>query len=92
VFFPEIKIRGVLLTMFDGRTNLSNEVVKEVNRYFPNLVFRTIIPRSVRLAEAPSFGQPISIYSPNSIGAIAYDTLAKEILSSDGVAIPDLIK
>lgn len=90
--FPSLSIRGVLLTMFDGRTNLSNEIVEEVKRYFPNQVFKTIIPRSIRLAEAPSFGQPISIYSPNSVGALAYDALTRELLEGDGIAIPSPIK
>jgi chromosome partitioning protein len=85
---PELTIRGVLLTMYDGRTNLSNDVVAEVRRYFPQQVFETIIPRSVRLAEAPSFGQPISIYAPSSTGADAYSALAREVLQEDGVMIP----
>ncbi len=85
--FPGLTIRGVLLTMFDSRTNLANEIVEEVKRYFPNQVFHTIIPRSVRLAEAPSFGQPISLYSPNSVGALAYDALTREILQGDGLSI-----
>ncbi len=92
VLFPELKVRGVLLTMFDSRTNLANEIVNEVKRYFHNLVFQTIIPRSIRLAEAPSFGQPISLYAPKSIGAVAYDALSREILATDGVIIPDLVK
>ena len=74
--------------MFDSRTNLSNDVVKEVRRYFPNEVFQTIIPRTVRLAEAPSYGQPISTYSPSSSGALAYAALAREILEGDGICIP----
>lgn len=86
--FPELKVRGVVLTMFDGRTNLANEVVEEVRRYFPDQVFSTVIPRSVRLAEAPSFGQPISAYAPNSSGAQAYATLAQEVLTGDGVNLP----
>jgi chromosome partitioning protein len=85
---PNLRIRGVLLTMFDGRTNLSNDVVKEVRRYFPDQVFQTVIPRTVRLAEAPSYGQPISIYAPNSIGASSYSELAKEMLEGDGIKIP----
>lgn len=87
---PELHIRGVLLTMFDSRTNLSNDVVKEVQRYFPDQVFQTIIPRTVRLAEAPSYGQPISVYAPNSIGANSYADLAKEVLEGDGITIPVL--
>lgn len=81
--FPELKVRGVVLTMFDNRTNLSTDVVKEVNRHFPNQVFKSIIPRSVRLAEAPSYGLPISEYAPTSVGAEAYEALAKELLKGD---------
>lgn len=86
--FKELAIRGVLMTMFDGRTNLANDVVKEVRRYFPDKVFDTVIPRSVRLAEAPSYGQPISYYAPSSPGALAYSSLAREVLEQDGVRIP----
>ncbi len=86
--FPQLSIRGVLLTMFDGRTNLANDVVKEVRRFFPDQVFETVIPRSVRLAEAPSYGQPISYYAPSSPGAVAYAALAREVLERDGVHIP----
>ncbi len=85
---PDLTIRGVLLTMFDGRTNLSNDVVNEVKRFFPKQVFETIIPRSVRLAEAPSFGQPVSVYAPSSTGAEAYAALAREIMIKDGVTMP----
>ena len=88
--FPELKIRGVLLTMFDGRTNLSNDVVDEVRRHFTDSVFAAIIPRTVRLAEAPSYGQPISVYAPSSNGAESYTALAREILSGDGIEIPAL--
>ncbi len=80
---PNLRIRGVLLTMFDPRTNLSGDVVEEVKKYFPNQVFQAIIPRSVRLAEAPSYGIPISIYDPNSSGGRAYRALADEILAMD---------
>jgi chromosome partitioning protein len=86
--FPALQVRGVVLTMFDARTNLSNDVVHEVRRHFPDLVFETLIPRSIRLAEAPSYGQPISVYSPNSTGAGAYASLAREILAGDGLQIP----
>lgn len=85
---PDLLIRGVILTMFDSRTNLANDVVEEVKKYFPEQVFKTIVPRSVRLAEAPSYGIPISLYSPGSVGAQAYQTLAREILSEDGHEIP----
>ena len=88
--FPELQFRGVLLTMYDGRTNLSNDVVEEVRRHFKDLVFTTIIPRTVRLAEAPSYGQPISVYAPSSNGAESYSALAREILSGDGIDIPIL--
>lgn len=85
---PNLKVRGVLLTMFDVRTNLSADVVQEVRRYFPNQVFETIIPRTVRLAEAPSFGLPVSVYSPESTGAHSYAAFARELLQGDGVRIP----
>ena len=75
----------VVLTMFDIRTKLSSDVVHEIHRHFPDQVFNTIIPRSVRLAEAPSYGQPISVYAPGSNGSIAYSNLAREILMGDGV-------
>ena len=88
--FPELRLRGVVLTMFDGRTNLSNDVVNEVQRFFPEQVFQSIIPRTVRLAEAPSYGQPISVYAPSSNGAQAYATLAREVLEGDGIHIPVL--
>lgn len=82
--FTGLKVRGVILTMFDGRTRLGQDVVNEVRRFFPNQVFQTIIPRSVRLAESPSYGEPIAFYSPNSPGAKAYEALSMEILSQDG--------
>ena len=84
VLFPELRVRGVILTMFDPRTNLSADVVREVNNHFPGQVFKSVIPRSVRLAEAPSYGLPISAYAPNSVGAKAYESLAKELLIGDG--------
>jgi len=83
--FPELSIRGVLLTMFDGRTNLSSDVMSEVQKFFQDKVFSTFIPRSIRLAEAPSFGMPISVYAPDSSGARAYRSLAMEMLTADGV-------
>lgn len=81
--FPELTVRGVVLTMFDNRTNLSTDVVEEVNKHFPNQVFKSVVPRSVRLAEAPSYGLPISEYAPTSVGALAYEALAKELLKGD---------
>jgi chromosome partitioning protein len=87
--FPELCVRGVVMTMFDGRTKLSNDVVAEVHKYFPDKVFQNVIPRSVRLAEAPSYGQPISMYMPASVAAHAYAALAREVLEADGIHIPD---
>lgn len=81
--YPDLRVRGVVLTMFDKRTNLANDVVAEVNNHFPQQVFKAIIPRSIRLAEAPSYGLPISAYAPNSVGAKAYDALAKELIEGD---------
>jgi chromosome partitioning protein len=86
--YPELKVRGVILTMFDGRTRLAGDVVSEVRRFFPEQVFQTIIPRSIRLAEAPSFGQPISLFAPDTNGAKAYSALAREVLTADGVRVP----
>jgi chromosome partitioning protein len=86
--YPGLRVRGVVMTMFDGRTNLSNDVLSEVRRYFPEQVFNAVIPRTVRLAEAPSYGQPISAYAPNSNGAQAYSALSREILEGDGIHIP----
>jgi len=85
--FPDLKVRGVALTMFDSRANLSSDVVKEVNRHFPKQTFHAVIPRSIRLAEAPSYGLPISAYAPSSAGAKAYEALAREVLKGDGVKI-----
>jgi chromosome partitioning protein len=85
---PSMLVRGVVMTMFDGRTNLGNDVVEEVRKFFPGRVFSAIVPRSVRLAEAPSYGQPISTYAPNSTGAQAYAALAHELLEGDGIHIP----
>lgn len=73
-------IEGALLTMYDIRTNLANQVVKEVKRFFQNKVYRTVIPRNVRVSEAPSYGMPITIYDPKSKGAKSYEKFAKEFL------------
>jgi chromosome partitioning protein len=77
---PALQIGGILFTMYDTRTRLAHEVVKEVTGYFKEKVFRTIIPRNVRLSEAPSFGKPITQYDPQSIGALSYRKLAEEVL------------
>ena len=77
---PELRIMGVVMTMFDGRTNLSHQVVSEVREYFGETVFETVIPRTTRLAEAPSFGKPIIDYDKYSAGAAAYEVLTQEVL------------
>ena len=77
---PELEIQGVILSMFDGRTNLSAQVVQEVKKYFGDKVYTTVIPRNVRLAEAPSYGLPITAYDPKSKGAEAYMDFAEEFL------------
>ena len=81
---PGLRIEGVLLTMLDGRTNIGLEVIEEIRGYFKNKVFNTIIPRLVRLVEAPSHGKPISDYDPDSRATLAYQNLAKEVISRDG--------
>ncbi len=81
---PELVIEGVLMTMFDARTNLSIQVVDEVKRYFRDRVYRSIVPRNVRLSEAPSHGKPIMLYDPRSRGAEVYKELAKEVIDSEG--------
>lgn len=80
---PGLALEGVVLTMFDGRTNLSIQVVDEVKRHFRHKVYRTIVPRNVRLSEAPSHGQPIARYDPKSKGAEVYFELAKEVLGDE---------
>lgn len=76
---PSLEVEGVLLSMYDGRTNLAQDVEDEVNKYFKDKVFKTVIPRNIRLAEAPSFGQSIISYDKKSKGALAYIQLAKEL-------------
>ena len=78
---PTLDIFGVLMTMYDGRTTLSRQVVEEVRGYFGNMVFKTQIPRTVKLSEAPSFGQPINQYDPTGKGALSYMELAKEVIA-----------
>ena len=78
-----LEVEGALLTMYDARTNLSNQVVKEVKKYFEDKVYKTVIPRNVRLSEAPSYGMPISIYDPRSKGAKAYEKFTKELLKNN---------
>ena len=78
---PRLDIFGVALTMFDGRTNFSTQVAQEVRRHFPGKVFATVVPRNIRLAEAPSHGIPVTAYDRSSRGAIAYKAMAEEIRS-----------
>lgn len=80
VMNPDLEIEGILMTMFDSRTNLSIQVIEEVKKFFPNKVYKTLIPRNVRLSEAPSFGKPIIYYDIASKGAESYLDLADEIL------------
>jgi chromosome partitioning protein len=82
-FHHPLRVEGVLLTMFDERTNLARSVAADLREFFRELVFRTVIPRSIRLAEAPSFGKPILLYDVRSRGAESYIKLAKEILAND---------
>ena len=79
----KLDMEGVLLTMYDGRLNLTQQVVDEVKKYFPRKVFSTVIPRSVRLSEAPSFGMPIMYYDKSGKGSLAYMALAKEIIRNN---------
>ena len=79
----DFEIEGALLTMYDMRTNLSNQVVKEVNNYFGDRVYKTVIPRNVKLSEAPSYGMPITIYDPRSKGSRSYEKFVKEFLKKN---------
>ncbi|HWB87998.1 MAG TPA: AAA family ATPase [Acidimicrobiia bacterium] len=81
---PDLKVGGVVLTMYDGRTKLSKEVAEQVRDYFGEVAFKTVIPRSVRLSEAPSYGEPIEAFDPMSRGAIAYRQLGREFLDRLG--------
>ena len=87
VLNERLKIAGVVLTMYDSRTNLGQQVVQEVRAYFPDEVFRTIIPRNVRLSEAPSYGKTILSYAPTSAGALAYQALAHEFMEREENAL-----
>jgi chromosome partitioning protein len=86
---PALHIEGVLMTMYDGRTNLSAQVVNEVRTHFPEPLYETIIPRNVRLSEAPSYGRPVTQYDPSSRGAKAYRALAEEFLTRRGLTKED---
>lgn len=80
LYNPSIELEGVLLTMYDGRLNLTNQVVEEVKKFFPKKVYKSTIPRNVRLSEAPSFGEPVLYYDKNSKGALAYNAFCEEFL------------
>ena len=80
---PDLAIRGLVLTMYDTRTRLARQVVEEIRQHFPATVFRSIIPRSVKLSEAPSYGEPILSYAPESSGGQAHEALCQELLSSE---------
>jgi len=78
-----LEIEGILLTMYDSRTNLSRDVVKEVQKYFKGKIFKAVVPRNVRVSEAPSYGKPVVLYDAKSKGAIAYKKFAREVISND---------
>ncbi|HHX64969.1 MAG TPA: ParA family protein [Chloroflexi bacterium] len=80
---PDLVVRGLILTMYDSRTNLARQVVEEIQQHFPSTVFRSIIPRSVKLSEAPSYGEPIASYAPESSGGLAYASLCEEIMNGE---------
>ena len=80
---PALKLEGVVMTMYDARTNLSTDVVDEVKKYFETKMYNTIIPRNVRLSEAPSHGQPVIVYDPKSKGAMVYQELAREVIGDE---------
>ena len=80
---PSIEIEGVLATMYDGRTNLSIQVLEEIKKFFPDKLYKTVIPRNIRLSEAPSFGEPIIKYDRTSKGAYAYSELAPEVIKNN---------
>jgi chromosome partitioning protein len=82
-FQHDLKIEGILLTMYDDRTNLTKQVADDLREFFSDEIFKTVIPRSIRLAEAPSFGKPILLYDVRSRGAESYIKLAKEILANE---------
>ncbi len=87
VLNPSLRVAGVLLTMYDSRTNLGQQVVDEVTNFFPDDVFKTVIPRNVRLSEAPSYGQTILSYAPQSAGAMAYKAVAQEFMAREEGAV-----
>ncbi|MGC8866703.1 MAG: ParA family protein [Elusimicrobiales bacterium] len=92
VLNPKLRIEGAVITMFDSRINLANQVLDEIKKFYGEKLYKTLIPRNIRLAEAPSFGQPIFIYDPSSRGARAYKTFAAEFLSRRGLRFEDYEK
>jgi chromosome partitioning protein len=87
-FNPGLSLEGVLLTMYDDRTNLSQQVTENLKGFFGEKLFKTSIPRNIRLAEAPSHGKPVFLYDPRSRGAEAYQELAQEVLAREGIVSP----
>jgi chromosome partitioning protein len=85
---PNVTIEGILLTMYDDRTNLAQQVTEELRKHFRDRLFLTVIPRNVRLAEAPSYGKPVALYDPRSRGTEAYFELAGEYLARNGMESP----
>ena len=83
LYNPQLDVEGVLLTMYDARLNLTVQVVEEVKKFFPQKVFASVIPRNVRISEAPSFGEPIMYYDRASKGTQAYDDLAREVIKNN---------
>lgn len=84
---PKLDVEGVVLTMYDARTNLSTQVIGEVKKYFKEKVYKSVIPRNVKLSEAPSFGLPIALYDKGSKGAVAYSDLAKEVIKANKIKV-----
>lgn len=80
-FNDQLQVEGVLMTMFDGRNNLARQVAADVRRHFGRRVYKTVIPRNIRLSEAPSHGRPVMLYDPSALGSLAYTALAKEFLA-----------
>jgi len=89
-FNPELEVEGILFTMYDARANLTRQVKEEVEKHFPGKTFQTIVPRNVRLAEAPGFGKPGVLYDPQSVGARAYKLLAYEFLQNNNIRVSEL--
>ncbi|MFT5239487.1 MAG: chromosome partitioning protein [Kiritimatiellia bacterium] len=93
---PRLEVEGIVMTMFDARTNLSSDVVCEVNKHFPDAIYNTVIPRNIRLSEAPSFGKPIISYAPQSPGAVAYSLFARDFLERRGITLasdtPEMVR